>query len=196
MCIAAGRRQVRLLPRILAIVMVLWCMSGCQKVDHSGHHEPAQTVDRDLYCLLGSLSVEECFIEQGEVFVVNKPLAVSEEEIRSLAHKLSKDERKPDLDAKVLLPKLAADSFQWDATCGFANVIEDLWDGADDSGLFPRTKVRSLRMQISTPVLIGDGKAFVVADCTDCQTYYVTKVVVFEYQEGWRVRSSFDIGFV
>ena len=166
-----------------------------KKDDHGANQETGQTVDRDLYCLRASLSVEECFTEQGEVFVVNKPLEVSEDLLSSIAHKLSHDEGESDLDVKVLLSQLATDSFRWDATCGFANVIEDIWDGADDSGLFPRTNVPSLRMQMSTPVLISEGVAVVVADCTNCQTYFVTKVVVLEYREGWRVRLSYVIAF-
>lgn len=196
MLVIAAKLDASLLPRILITTTVLTCACACTNSNHSDNIKPEHTTNLDLYCLLGSLSIEECFTSESEFSVVKSPLEVSEDLLISIGKELSKTKGIPDHETKAISPNLAVSSFKWDAACGFTNYIDNIWDGADDSGLFPRTTVRSLRIQMSTPLLIGDDIAFVVADCTDCQNYFVTKVVVFEYREGWRVRSSYDIAFV
>ena len=192
---SADRRQFPSLLHAVTMSMALMCVCGCQETGRNDRAVSAKPVPRELYCLLGTLSIEECFAGQSGVLVVRRPLEVSDSLASEFSREFSSAEGKSTLEILILFSEARTSPFTWGKDCQFVDVIGEIDDGADDSGIFPRTEAPSLRIQLSVPVLVDDDVAIVVANCTDCQKYFATNVIVLEYREGWRVRRSDMIGF-
>lgn len=190
----SGRSQFYVLTHTTALVLLLNCVCACNQGGRGGKTESSRSNSSELYCLLGSLSIQECFSGQDGVLVVRKPLDIDKDTLRNLVNKVSKTIGNPPHEIEALFSRVAAPEFTWDTACKSMECIQDIWDDADESGIFPRTKSPSLRVQLSTPVLVEDDVAVVVADCTDCHIYYVTRVIVLERRrEAWLVRSAYVI---